>query len=364
MFLERMAKRRKLPVLAGPYLLKRPGRDKLPRYNFASFPWGCSSVGRALQSHCRGRGFESHHLHHTWPESMMKVPLLFGILVAALAVPAVAFAQKPTPLFGKDLSGWVKRGGNATYAIEGNEIVGTSVLNSPNTFLCTERTYGDFILEYDFKVDPRLNSGVQIRSECFDQATKVEWNGKSIDIPAGRVHGYQIEIDPEASRDRWWTGGIYDEGRRGWLYPGISGGGEKAFTDRGRKLFKQGAWNHVRVEAVGDSIHTWLNGKPCAAIRDDMTLRGFIALQVHTIGNDVQKNGTQVRWRNLKITDLTPPPNTLTTQDLEGGWRLLWVGKSTKGWRSAKAEDFPAKGWEIKDGELTVLPSGGAESAA
>ena len=296
----------------------------------------------------------------------MKAPFLFGLLMTAMAaVPSLAFAQRATNLLnGKDLTGWVKRGGDATYSVEGKEIVGTSVLNTPNTFLCTEKTYGDFVLEYDFKVDPRLNSGVQIRSECFDQATKVEWQGKSIGIPAGRVHGYQIEIDPEASRDRWWTAGIYDEGRRGWLYPGISGGDEKAFTAQGRELFKQGQWNHVRVEAIGDSIKTWLNGKPCAAIKDSLTLRGFIALQVHGIGNDAKKNGAQVRWRNLKITDLDPLPNTLSSLEKREGWRLLWDGKTTQGWRSAKSEEFPAKGWEIKDGELTVLATGGAESAA
>jgi hypothetical protein len=69
-------------------------------------------------------------------------------LWAACALPLVCVAQQPVDLFnGKDLSGWVQRGGKATYAIEGNEIVGTSVVNTPNTFLCTEKTYGDFILE-------------------------------------------------------------------------------------------------------------------------------------------------------------------------------------------------------------------------
>ena len=289
---------------------------------------------------------------------------LLGPCLLALALYGTAGAQRPAAMVGKDLTGWVKRGGNATYAVVGKEIVGTSVLNTPNTFLCTEKTYGDFILEYDFKVDPRLNSGVQIRSGAFDKPAKVEWRGKTIEIPAGRVHGYQIEIDPEPIKDRWWTAGIYDEGRRAWLYPGQLGGEEKAFTQMGRTLFKQGDWNHVRVEAIGDSIKTWLNGKPCAAIQDSMTLRGFIALQVHGIGNDATKAGTQVRWRNLKITDLTPPPNTLSAREEREGWRLLWDGKSTKGWRGAKSETFPAQGWVVQDGALTVLATGGAEAAA
>ena len=176
-------------------------------------------------------------------------------LCLAVSLGTVAPAQTPTNMIGKDLTGWVNRGGKAVYTIEKGEIVGTAVLNSPNSFLCTEKSYGDFILEYDFKVDPRLNSGVQIRSECFDAKTQIEWRGKKINIPAGRVHGYQVEIDPDPKRDRWWTGGIYDEGRRDWLFPGPLGGNGKAFTEAGRKLFKQDGWNHIRVEAVGEPHH-------------------------------------------------------------------------------------------------------------
>lgn len=274
-------------------------------------------------------------------------------------------AQKPVDILPKaGLEGWVRKGGNATYSVEGKELVGSCVLNTPNTFLCSEKTYGDFILEYDFKVDPRLNSGVQIRSECFDTEAIVKWKGKEIKVPAGRVHGYQIEIDPEPTRDRWWSAGIYDEARRDWLFPGSMGGDGKAFTEAGRKLFKQGDWNHVKVEAIGNTIKTWLNGKPCAEINDNMTLRGLIGLQVHGIGNDQSKVGAQVRWRNMKLTDLTPKDNTLSKAEKAAGWEMLWDGKTTKGWRGARLDTFPSKGWEIKDGVLTVLASGGAEAAA
>ena len=283
--------------------------------------------------------------------------LLFGL--------PLAHAQRFTDLIpGNDLAGWVPRGGNAKYAVENHEIVGSCVRNTPNSFLCTERTYSDFILEYDFKVDYRLNSGVQIRSECFDQKTQIEWRGKKIDVPAKRVHGYQIEIDPEPSRDRWWSGGLYDEGARDWLFPGSLGGDGKAFTEQGRKLFKQGDWNHVRVEAIGDSIKTWLNGKALVDVHDSRVMRGFIGLQVHGIGNDATKEGAEVRWRNLRIADMTPKDNTLTKEERADGWQLLWDGKTTKGWRGAKIDTFPTHGWEINDGVLTVLSSGGKESAA
>lgn len=262
------------------------------------------------------------------------------------------------------LAGWVRKGGQATYRVEGNELIGSCVLNTPNTFLCSEKTYGDFILEYDFKVDPRLNSGVQIRSEVFDKDAIIRWNGKDIKVPAGRVHGYQVEIDPEPTRDRWWSAGLYDEARRDWLFPGILGGDAKAFTAQGRTLFKQGQWNHVRIEAIGDRIRTWFNGTPCADIRDNMTLRGLIGLQVHGIGSDQSKVGAEVRWRNLKLTELTPRDNALSKSEKVAGWQMLWDGRSTKGWRGAKLETFPAKGWEMKGGVLTVLPTGGKESAA
>ncbi len=290
---------------------------------------------------------------------------IFSIL--SLFVSSLCHAgPAPVDLFnGKDLSGWVQQGGKAVYKVEGDEIVGTSVADTPNSFLCTDRTYGDFILEYDFKVDPRLNSGVQIRSECFDRDTEVSWNGQTIKIPADRVHGYQVEIDPDMGRKRMWSAGIFDEARRKWLFPAPGDkAAEKAFSEQGLKVFKPEDWNHVRVEAVGDSIKTFLNGEPCAVLKDSMTLRGIIGLQVHAIGKNKEHEGTQVRWRNLKITDLDPPANTLTEEEKTAGWCLLWDGKTSDGWRSARAEVFPSKGWEIKDGILTVLPSGGAESAA
>lgn len=287
------------------------------------------------------------------------------IVFYTAAIQLAAFSQTSTDLFnGKDLTGWVQRGGAATYEVAGDEIVGTSVMNTPNSFLCTEQTYGDFILEYDFKVDGRLNSGVQIRSECFDQPTTVEWQGQKIRIPADRVHGYQVEIDPDVKRNRMWSAGIYEEGCRKWLYPAPGNKAqEKAFTAQGRKVFKPDEWNHVRVEARGDSIKTWLNGELRADLKDGRTARGFIGLQVHGIGNNKAVNGTQVRWRNLRLTDLSQPANSLTKEEEAAGWRLLWDGESGDGWRGAKSDAFPTKGWTIKDGMLMVNDNGGEESA-
>ena len=251
---------------------------------------------------------------------------------------------------GEDLSGWVQKGGNATFEVVDNTIVGTSVMNTPNSFLCTVDNYGDFILEYEFRVDPLLNSGVQIRSHSDP------------DYLNGRVHGYQVEIDPS---QRAWTAGIYDEARRGWIYP-LSG----PEHENARNAFRSNQWNKVRVEAVGDHIKTWLNDVPAVNMFDDKTAEGFIALQVHSI-RDASREGTQVMWRNIRIitrnperylTETTAPEvsyltNRLTDKEIAEGWRLLFDGETTNGWRGTCRDHFPEHGWKIEDGILTVLSS-------
>lgn len=194
---------------------------------------------------------------------------------------------------GKDLDGWEQHGGKAKYHVENGEIVGTTVPKTPNSFLCTKKQYGDFILELDFKVDDGLNSGIQVRSEVFDKPTSAEINGKTYKFAADRVHGYQVEIDPS---ERAYTGGIYDEGRRAWLAK-LDGPDKEA----ARKAFKHNEWNHFKIECKGDSIKTWLNGVPAAELKDNVTPKGLIALQVH--GTKSEKP-LEVRWKNIRIKEL------------------------------------------------------------
>lgn len=202
---------------------------------------------------------------------------------------------------GESIDGWVQRGGEAVYTVVadaegGPQIVGASVADTPNSFLCTPRDYTDFVLEFEVKVDRSLNSGVQFRSLCFDEPRTVELpDGSSKRVPAGRVHGYQVEIDPS---DRAYSGGVYDEARRGWLYD--LAGDKHA---EARAAFDRDGWNAYRVEARGDHIETSINGVPCAHLHDGMTPSGFIALQVHSIRNPNQE-GKQVRWRNIRIKEL------------------------------------------------------------
>lgn len=285
----------------------------------------------------------------------MKTKQLF--LVVLLALAANAFAQeKWENLFnGKNLKGWKVLNGKAEYTIEDGAIVGHSKLNTPNTFLCTEKIFGDFILELDFKVDNRLNSGIQFRSNSLK-----EYNN-------GRVHGYQSEIDPAP---RAWSAGIYDEGRRGWLYP-------LDLNPPAKKAFKADDWNKVRIEAIGNDIRTWLNGIACANLLDNTTATGFIALQVHQIGKPEQVGAT-VAWKNIRIcttnlekvrkpaSEAAPQVNRIdnfvSALEAAQGWKLLWDGKTTDGWRGAKLTTFPAGGWKIENGWLQVMKSNGGES--
>lgn len=207
----------------------------------------------------------------------------------------LATAEDLAPIFdGKTLTGWEQHSGTAEYRVEDGVIVGKTVPNTGNSFLCTTKKYGDFVLELEFKVDPSMNSGIQFRSNYYTQETEVEINGKKKKFPADRVHGYQFEIDPSP---RAYTGGIYDEGRRGWLK-------DLKDNEAARKAFKQGEWNKARIECRGDSIKTYINGVLASDITDGLTKEGVIALQVHGIGKKTEAVGKEVRWRNIRLQEL------------------------------------------------------------
>lgn len=258
-----------------------------------------------------------------------------------------------TNLFnGRDLAGWKQLNGKAKYTVFNSEITGTTVSGEPNSFLATEKTYNDFILELEFKLDAEMNSGIQFRSE-----SKAEYQN-------GRVHGYQFEIDPSP---RAWTGGIYDEARRDWLYT-------LDYNPTAKTAYKPGQWNKCRIECIGNSIRTFVNGIATAHIIDDMTTEGFIALQVHAIGKN-DEPGKQIRWKNIRIqtSNLKPTPadnvfvanflpNNLSEAEKKNGVSLLFDGVSTTGWRGAYKPGFPQNGWVVKDGTIRVMPSTGGES--
>ena len=270
---------------------------------------------------------------------------LLGVTVPVLAQPAAGPGWVDLTAGGLE-EGWRQLGGAAEYALENGTVVGTAVIETPNSFLATKEEYGDFALQLEFRIDEGLNAGIQIRSHSDPDY----WNGI--------VHGYQVEIDPS---ERAWSAGIYDEARRGWLFP-------LSVNPAASRAFRPGDWNRVYIEAIGPEIRTWLNDVPATFLIDELTPSGFIALQVHSVGPE--NGGLQVLYRNVRLRteDLAPRagdfpyvvdtrPNRLSDAEAALGWRLLFDGESTGGWRGAHRDGFPEAGWEVRDGELTVLAS-------
>ena len=270
--------------------------------------------------------------------------LLFAA-VAALFLTACNGTQQPQweYLFnGYDLTGWTRVQGEAEFVVQDGMIVGTARYDTPNTFLRTDREFSDFILEFEFKVTGNLNSGVQFRSNIRERD--------------GRVHGYQFEIDPTP---RAWSGGIFDEQRRGWLYM-------LTFNPKGAAAYRDYEWNTARIEAIGHEMRGWINGVPTFDLWDDMTCTGFIALQVHSVYRHYRRfggEGSTVSFRDIRIMteDLerwaTPYSgeiihinavhNTLSPIEKANGWELLWDGETTNGWNNAQ-------GWTIENNMLVI----------
>ncbi|HVI48114.1 MAG TPA: DUF1080 domain-containing protein [Chitinophaga sp.] len=262
------------------------------------------------------------------------------------------------PLFnGKDLKGWKQLGGQAKYNAQDGQIVGTTVMSTPNSFLATEKEYGDFILELEFKLGKEFNSGIQFRSQS------------RTDYENGRVFGYQMEIDPS---DRKWSGGIYEEGRRGWQYP-------LELNPAAQSAFKKDGWNKYRIECRGNEMRTWVNGVPAAHLVDTALPKGFIALQVHGIGKNAADDNKNIYWKNIRIIENPAPSqyspydniyvvnnvdNNISGQQKKNGFQLLWDGKTANGWRGVYKKTFPGKGWVINDGVLTIQHSNGDEEGS
>lgn len=283
---------------------------------------------------------------------------LIAFSIVTFVFPLKTKAQLGSEIFdGKTLNGWHRLAGTADYKVENGEIVGTTILNSGNTFLVTDKEYGDFILEMDTKIEsPLSNSGVQTRSH-FDPAGH---EGK------GLVYGRQFEIDPS---DRKWSGGIYDEGRRDWLYPLDLHASVKG-------VFKVGEYNHIKIECIGNEMRTWINGTAIADIVDTVDAKGFIGLQVHAVNKEEQA-GKKVYFKNIRIQTKNVKfapfpkdiytvnllPNSLSRNEKAAGWKLLYDGRTPKGWHGATLNTFPTKGWEYTSGVMHVLPSEGKEES-
>lgn len=257
---------------------------------------------------------------------------------------------------GASLDGWAPVGGTAPFEVVDGAIVGTSIDGTPNTFLVTQDKYQDFIFEADFRVTGSMNSGIMFRANDRAEGDR------------RRVYGLQAEYD---STSRAFSGGIYDEARRGWIHPITQ-------NDACKTALKHEEWNRYRIEAFGPEIRTFINGAPCARLVDDRVEEGYFGLQVHSIGRSGAV-GDQALWRDLRVktenveSALTPLSdevveisylvNELTEWEQATGVQLLWDGKTSNGWISARGDTFPEKGWRIEDGQIIVAESGGGEAS-
>ena len=193
------------------------------------------------------------------------------VLISLVMLSMIPGHSDFTELFnGKDLSGWTPHGTEKWY-VEKGELVCESGPDKEYGYLSTNKTYKNFILKLEFKLEANGNSGVFIRSG----------------IEGTKISGWQVEVAPPGLH----TGGIYESYGRGWLIKP---------KEEDEKMLKATDWNSMRIEAKGDEITSWLNGKKMVHISDKKIGEGdgFIALQIHDGG------GIKVRWRNIQIKEL------------------------------------------------------------
>ena len=196
---------------------------------------------------------------------------------------------------GKDLSGWIKKGGIATYKVEDGAIVGTTKPKTENTFICPDKQFDDFELEFDVKCDPELNSGVQIRSSSLakdipEGVTKQQMNRAMKRVNENSLFGPQVEIAANGN-----AGALYFEGIGGWLI--------EPNVELTKNVYKRNDWNHYRILAKGSQIKVWINGSKISDSMEQKTglKSGFLGFQVHKVKTDLPLN---VRWKNIKIRTL------------------------------------------------------------
>ena len=195
---------------------------------------------------------------------------------------------------GETLEGWSQKNGTATYVVKDGTILGTTKEGSPNSFLCSNKLYGNFELHFEVKlINDELNSGVQIRSQTKELNDKEKKRGDKF----GRVNGPQVEIEATKGNGAE-SGYIYGEACGGWMTP--------KDQLKPHKHFKNGEWNKYRILAEGARIQTWINGKQVSNLVDEEKHKshpkGFIGLQVHGIRKG--SGPYSVAWRNLKVREI------------------------------------------------------------
>jgi hypothetical protein len=211
----------------------------------------------------------------------MKKPVSILLLAALAGCSSIDAKDKGmVALFdGKTLTGWKNPYSHGEASVVDGEI---HLVADKKFFLCTEKTYADFIFEGEIKMpEGKANSGFMFR--CH--------------VEPNKVFGYQAEVDTEA---RAWSGGLYDEGRRGWLNPlkPNDSPSADAYREKTKGSFKRNDWNKYKIKAEGTHLQIWVNDVLCTDYTDDVDASGYIAIQHH--GED----GQIYKFRNLRIKEL------------------------------------------------------------
>jgi hypothetical protein len=237
------------------------------------------------------------------------IPAVISVLLFTLSCKNKPASEEGwTDLFdGKTLNGWrvlnqdwTNPDSKPDFYVEDNMIVCNTTMKNEGGYLVTDKSFANFILEFDVKIDTSLNSGLQCRSRMWEKDTTTIYvagdaNGTKHETKwqKGYVWGYQIEVDPSK---RAWSGGLYEPGNRGWIVT-------LAGNETARQAFKPMDWNHYRILMNGTKIQTWINGVPAVDTNDDFSASGFLGLQFHGAYYEWQKDKKSM-WKNIRIKEL------------------------------------------------------------
>lgn len=228
----------------------------------------------------------------------MRYSVLFGLFTALLMLNGCTSIQ---PLLDDTLS-------NFSNVYDDGEAIFTDgelhLISEKNWFFSTKKVYEDFVLEAEVKMPDTSeysNSGIIFR-------------GQIVETDKGKqIIGYQVDIDPS---DRRWTGGLFDQGRRKWLYPihptrshpdvdfaaNYLGKWTKEQSDAYRHL----TWNKVKIVCKGSDIRIFINDVLTTHVKDVKDSKGVIAFQHHgsKAYREERDKSNIVRFRDITIKTL------------------------------------------------------------
>lgn len=201
------------------------------------------------------------------------LPFALSLVLVSCTVAAESGAPKPLPasmaIFnGKDLAGWKAPEPNPFWRVEDGVLVGENDPVLKGSMLWTEKSYGDFVMEFECRWSGEIDSGVMFRTPNL-----------------------QLQIGISRSQKRDLTGSFYVGGKD--PYP------EAGQTKNLEKLLKPGDWNKFRLEARGTSYTVWLNGEKTVTFTDaKYAAPGPLGLQVHP------NLKMKVEYRNVRVAEL------------------------------------------------------------